>query len=466
MSLRLSVPDLVAATGGRLVVPPGVLAPAAVTGVTTDSRTAAPGDLFVALRGPTTDGHRFVSDAVARGAVLALVSEPSAAEGTAAVVVDDTLRALGAVAGLWRRHLSLRVVGVTGSVGKTTTVALTAGVLEGRFRVARTAESWNAEIGVPLALLGLRAEHQVAVLEMAMRGRGQIRDLALIARPQLGVVTLIGDTHLERLGSHEAIAAAKAELLESLPEDGVAIVNADDPWTPRLLRGVRCRVLRAGLAADAEVRASAVAPSRAGMTFTLHAGGAQVQTALPLPGRHQVYNAVLAAAVGVALGLSLPEVAAGLGRARPPRMRQQVVTVAETLVIDDSYNASPQSMQAAFDVLVQVGGARRRVLVLGEMRELGPQAHEMHRAVGRSAAALRPAFLLAVGPAARGYLEGAMAAGVPAEILAWVPDVQAALPLLRSAVRPGDVVLVKGSRAVEMEHLVAGLGAREPAGSP
>jgi UDP-N-acetylmuramoyl-tripeptide--D-alanyl-D-alanine ligase len=466
VSVRLAVEDLVAATGGRLVVPPGSAAPAAVTGVTTDSRTAAPGDLFVALRGTTTDGHRFVEDAAARGAVLALVSEPTAARGRPAIVVDDTLQALGAVAALWRRQLTPIVVGITGSVGKTTTVAMTAHVLERRFRVARTAEAWNAELGVPLALLGLRPDHEVAVLEMAMRGRGQLRALAAMARPQLGVVTLIGDTHLELLGSREAIAAAKAELLESLPEDGVAIVNADDPWTPRVLRDVRCRVLRAGLGPDAEIRAGAAAPTDGGMRFTLHGGGAQAEVLLPLPGRHQVQNAVLAAAVGVALGLPLAEVAAGLGRVRPPTMRQQVVVVDDVLVIDDSYNASPQSMQAALEVLAQVGGTRRRVLVLGEMRELGPRAHELHRDVGRAAAAVRPAVLLAVGHAARGYVEGALAAGMPADALVWVPDVESALPLVRGAVRPGDAVLIKGSRAVAMERLVAGLGARQPAGSP
>lgn len=459
------VNDLVAATGGRLVVPPGGAVPAAVTGVTIDSRTAAPGNLFVALRGTTTDGHRFVDDAAARGAVLALVSEPPAARGLPAIVVDDTLRALGAVAALWRRQLAPVVVGITGSVGKTTTVALTAHVLARRWRVARTAESWNAELGVPLALLGLRPHHEVAVLEMAMRGRGQIRALAAMARPQLGVVTLIGDTHLELLGSHEAIAAAKAELLESLPDDGLAIVNADDPWTPRVLRDVRSRVLRAGLGPDADVRATAVAPAGDGMRFVLHGGGEQAEVLLPLPGRHQVQNAVLAAAVGVALGLPVAEVAAGLRQARPPAMRQQVVLIDDVLVVDDSYNASPQSMRAAFEVLDQVSGARRRVLVLGEMRELGPQAHELHRDVGRAAAAVRPAVLLAVGPAARGYVEGAMAAGMPADALVWVPDVEAALPVVRGMVRAGDAVLIKGSRAVAMERLVAGLGAGAPAGS-
>ncbi|MDR7483794.1 MAG: UDP-N-acetylmuramoyl-tripeptide--D-alanyl-D-alanine ligase [Armatimonadota bacterium] len=459
MSLRLAVHDLVAATGGRLAVPPGVSVPDAITGVTTDSRQAAPGDLFVALRGPHTDGHRFVADAARRGAALALVSDPSAADGPA-LVVPDTLRALGAVAALYRRSLNLTVIGITGSVGKTTTVGLCAEVLAARYRVVRSAESWNAELGVALTLLGLQASDEVAVIEMAMRGAGQIRELVEMARPRIGAVTVIGDSHLELLGSRERIAAAKAELLEGLPPDGVAVVNADDPLTARLVRDVRCAVVRFGLGPQADVRASDIAPAEGATRFILHMGGSSHEVCLPLAGTHQVHNALVAAAVAGVMGVAGPQIAAGLARARPATMRQEVTIVGEVLLVDDSYNASPQSMTAAFEVVRQVGGQRRRVLALGEMRELGPQSREFHRGVGQEAAALSPAFLLAVGPHASWYLEGAAAAGLVQQAMAHVGTVHEAIPLLCRFLRAGDVLLVKGSRAIAMEHLVAALRAR------
>jgi UDP-N-acetylmuramoyl-tripeptide--D-alanyl-D-alanine ligase len=464
VGMRLDVAAIASATGGRLVVLPGTAAPSVVTGVSTDSRTVSPGDLFVALRGPRTDGHRYVADAMARGAVLAVVSDASAARGPA-IVVPDTLRALGAIAALHRRTLATLVVGITGSVGKTTTVGMCATLLAERFATARSAESWNAEIGVALTLLGLRARHHVAVIEMAMRGLGQIRALAEMALPRIGAVTTIGEAHLELLGSRENIAAAKAELLEHLPPDGVAIVNADDPWTPRLIRDVRCRIVRFGSAPDADVKTTAVRTEATGSRFVLHLGSQSAEAYLPVVGSHQVRNALVAAAVAQALGLSLQEIVAGLARVRVAKMRQEIVGLDDVLLVDDSYNASPQSMTAAFDVVRHAGGTRRRVLALGEMRELGPEAEGFHRRVGEQAAALRPAFLLAVGPNARWYLDGAIGGGLPHEATAWVRTPQEAIPILRGVVRAGDVVLIKGSRAIEMEHLVAALregAARRP----
>lgn len=456
MTVRLAVADLIAATGGQVVLPPGEALPDAVSGVVTDSRLAGPGDLFVALRGPRTDGHRFVADAAARGAALSLVSDAAAACGPA-VVVADSVRALGAIAALHRRTLDTTVVGITGSVGKTTTVALCAAVLATRYAVARSAESWNAEQGVALTLLGLDRSHEVAVIEMAMRGLGQIRELVEMARPRIGAVTNIGDSHLELLGSHANIAAAKAELLEGLPPDGVAIVSADEPWMPRLVRDVRCRVVRVGFSPEADVRATEVVRADGGWRFLLDNGGRRAHVSLPLAGSHQVRNALVAAAVGVVLGLTLDEVAAALARARPTKMRQELLALGDILVIDDAYNASPQSMEAAFEVVAQVGGSRRRVLALGEMRELGPTAPALHRRVGAQAAALGPAFLLAVGPDARWLLEGAIAAGLPSASTGLAETAQDAIPLLHRIVQPGDVVLIKGSRAVEMEYLVEAL---------
>jgi UDP-N-acetylmuramoyl-tripeptide--D-alanyl-D-alanine ligase len=464
VSLRLDVAALLAATRGR-AVPSETALPEAVTGVVTDSRTVSRGDLFVALRGPTADGHAFVADAMARGAALALIADPGAARGPA-IVVDDTLRALGAVAAAHRRAQRAIVIGITGSVGKTTTVGLCASVLERRYEVLRSAPSWNAEQGVALTLLGLRPHHQAAVIEMAMRGLGQIRELVEMAAPRIGAVTNVGDTHLELLGSREQIAAAKAELLEGLPADGVAIVNADEALTERLVRHVRCAVVTVGVARPADVRATEITRSNGGYAFRLRAGGDETPVDLPLPGSHQVRNALVAAAVGRAMDLSLAEIRDGLARARPIRMRQNVVMAGELLLIDDSYNASPQSMAAAFEVLAQVGGRRRRVLALGEMRELGPQSREFHRRVGREAAALAPAFLLAVGPSAGWYLEGAADAGLPLASAAAVTTTDEAVSVLRAVLRPGDVVLVKGSRAIEMERVVRALREGEPVSRP
>lgn len=456
MSLRLAVDDLVAVTGGQLVVPPGALVPPVITGVTTDSRTAAPGDLFVALRGPHADGHRFVADAAARGAALAVIADAAAARGPA-LVVPDSLRALGAIAALHRRTLEPAVIGITGSVGKTTAVGLTATVLADRFAVARSAESWNAELGVALTLLGLRPAHQVAVVEMAMRGIGQLRELVEIARPRIGAVTNIGDTHLELLGSRENIAAAKAELLEGLPPDGVAVVNADEALTDRLVRDVRCPVVTFGLTPQANVRATEITRANGGFTFLLHLDGQRGQAYLPLAGSHQVRNALVAAAVGRVMGLGLPEVIGGLSRVHAVKMRQELLTLGDILLIDDSYNASPQSMAAAFEVVAQVGGRRRRVLALGEMRELGPRSPDFHRRAGQQAAELSPALLLAVGPNARWYLDGAAAAGLPPAAMAHVAGPEDAVPVLQRMLRAGDVVLIKGSRAIEMERVVQAL---------
>jgi UDP-N-acetylmuramoyl-tripeptide--D-alanyl-D-alanine ligase len=465
VSVRLAVADLVAATGGRLLLPAGAQAPLEVSGVTTDSRSAQPGDVFVALRGPRHDGHQFVADAVARGAVLAVIADPAAAAGPA-LLVPDTLRALGALAALHRRTLPTTVVGVTGSVGKTTTVGMCAQVLCERFVTARSAESWNAEIGVALTLLGLEPSHQVAVVEMAMRGLGQIRDLVEMARPRVGAVTTIGETHLELLGSRERIAAAKAELVEGLPADGVAIVNADEAISARLVRDARCRIVRFGMAPQADVRATEVRSSATGCRFTLHLGREAAPVRLPVVGLHQVRNALVAAAVGHALGLSLDEIVGGLARVRAAKMRLEISTVDDVILIDDSYNASPQSMAAAFDVLRQVGGGRRRILALGEMRELGPASWWFHRQVGAQAAALAPALLVAVGEGARAYLDGAEAAGLRTSAVVWAASAREAIPIIRGAVRPGDVVLVKGSRAVEMEHVVAALKAPAITGGP
>jgi UDP-N-acetylmuramoyl-tripeptide--D-alanyl-D-alanine ligase len=450
--MRLTVGEVVRATGGRLLG--AAAADALVTGVSTDTRTLRPGDLFVALPGPRADGHDFIPEAFRRGAAAVLATRAADGAGGPVVQVADGLRALAALARVWRRTLDLLVIGVTGSVGKTTTVAMCAAALGARLRVARTREEWNAEIGVPLAILGLDPGHQAAVIEMAMRGLGQIAELVAVAAPQIGVVTTIGPAHLELLGSIEQIARAKGELIEGLPPDGTAVLNRDDPRVFALRARSRAAVVTYGSAPDADVRAEEVEATARGLRAVIVAAGERAAVTLPALGRHNVVNLLAAAAAARACGLDLAAAAEGLAAYRPPKMRLEPVPAGDVLVINDAYNASPASMEAAFEVLAEVASGRRTVAVLGEMKELGSEAVPLHRAVGSSLARRRPAVLVAVERLGRAIAEGALAAGMPAEAVIPLPSVEAAAERVLGLLRPGDVVLVKGSRALAMERIV------------
>ncbi len=430
-----------------------------ISGVSTDSRTLQAGDLFVPLRGPRADGHDFIADAVRRGAAAALCARPvdGLPPGTVLIRVDDPLRALGRVARAYRRTLTVTVVGVTGSVGKTTTTQLCAAVLARRFTVAATQEDWNAEIGVPLTLLGLMPRHQVVVIEMAMRGSGQIAELVEIAAPSVGVVTSIGESHMEMLGSREDIARAKGELIAGLPPGGVAVLNRDDDLVAGLARLCRGRVITYGLAGPADVTAAHVRFEPEGMAFRLIAAGTRADVRLPAWGRHNVGNALAAAAVGLALGMDVETIAAGAASWSPPKMRLQPIRLGEILVINDAYNSSPTSVRAALDVLEEVGRGRRLIAVLGEMRELGPQSLDLHRAVGGDVARRHLAALLTVGHGAEAIGDGAAEAGMARDRIEHVATVEEAAGRLRALLRGGDVVLIKGSRAVRMEHIVDAL---------
>lgn len=457
--VTLSLAELARAVGAR-VYPPGVerdLQVRTVRGVSTDSRTVQPGDLFVALRGPRTDGHRFIGAAAARGAVgvVAAVLPEEPKPGVPVLLVGDTLRALGAIAARYRRELAAQVVGVTGSVGKTTVVALAAAVLAQRYRVVCSQETWNAEIGVPLTLLRATGDTEVVVAEMAMRGLGQIRELVEMARPRIGVVTNVGETHLGLLGSVERIARAKAELVEGLPPEGTAVLNADDPWTGYLTALAPCRILRFGLSPEAEVRAEQVVAAGRGCTFRLVVGTETAEVHLPLPGRHNVGNALAAAAVGTVLGVPIDALRAGLERAPQPSRRLQVEEVGDLLIINDTYNASPRSVRAALEVLEGLAGGRRRVAILGDMRELGDESPRLHREIGLEAARRGTALILTVGPEASALAEGARQ--VTGSEVFHFPDREAAVALLPALLRPGDVILVKGSRAMGLEAVVEAL---------
>jgi UDP-N-acetylmuramoyl-tripeptide--D-alanyl-D-alanine ligase len=419
-----------------------------------DSRQVQPGDLFFALLGEHRNGHDFVDDALARGAAGLVVERPLDAPPDVAVFqVSDSLSALQRLAAHWRTRHDTRVVGVTGSVGKTTCKELIAAVLGARWRVLKSPANLNTEIGLPLTLLELRPEHERAVLEMAMYGPGEIDLLCRIARPQIGVVTNVGPVHLERLGSVGAIAAAKAELVDALPPDGVAVLNGDDPRVTAMASRTKARVLLYGQSQHCDVRGDDLA-SRGldGISFRLSYEGRDRRVEAHLPGRHHLYAALAAAAVGLAEGMTLTEAAAALRQARP-ELRLRVLSGPNgATVLDDSYNASPQSMLAALDLLGELPG--RRIALLGEMRELGAAEEEGHRQVGERAAACAD-LVLVLGERARPLYEAAQTTGA-AEVR-FLTSTQEAAPVLRDELQPGDYLLVKASRAVGLESVVDAL---------
>ncbi len=467
----LSLKEVVRVTRGRLTGgTPGVV----LTGATLDSRQAEPGDLFIAVVGERADGHHFVRDAFRRGAAAVLVQRwdeevtgPAGEEAPGAVIrVADTAAALGELAAWRRASFNLPVVGVTGSVGKTSTKEMLAAVLATRYRTLKTEGNLNTEFGVPLTLLRLEATHEAAVLEMGMRGPGQIAELCRYGRPKVGVVTNVGPTHLELLGSIENIARAKQELINSLPPDGTAVLNGDDPWCREMAQATRARVLFFGRepAFGPEITAREIQSRGAeGIGFVLVTPRGEAPVELPFPGEHQVKNALAAAGGAYALGLGPLDIATGLGAARNVAGRSQVREYGRVQVIDDTYNASPASTVAALGLLAELATGRK-IAVLGNMLELGDYSDRGHREVGAEAARQGVDLLVTVGQLAAQIAEGARSAGLPADRVVSCAGNPAALAELEPRLRAGDTVLVKGSRGMRMEEIVAGLRRRLEAG--
>lgn len=454
--MELIASQIAAGTGGTVVVGDS---DALATSYTIDSRLARPGACFFALRG-ARDGHEFVRDAGDRGAVVGVVSRPVESGTDLAIVeVDDTLRALTALANVARELLSrAQVVGVTGSVGKTATKDLTAAAL-GRGRVVHASpESFNNETGVPLTLLGAPNDAEVVVAEMGARFEGNIAALADLARPDVGVVTNIGMAHAEHLGGRAGVARVKGELLEALPANGLAVLNADCDATPGLAARTSARVLRAGRAADADVRASRVElDDELRPRFCLESPWGKADAKVGLRGEHQVANAVLAAAVALALDVPIADVVAGLADASAASHRMQLVRTRDgILVLDDSYNSNPMSAAAAVRALARLRVSGRHVAVLGDMLELGEHGDDAHDAIGALAAEAGVDLLVAVGDRREQLAEGARRAHVA---VVTAPDAAAAARVVVEHVRTGDAVLVKASRAVGLERVAEALGA-------
>ena len=476
--MKLTVQEIAQATGGT-VRGDASSDQVVASGVVWDSRKVVPGSLYVALPGERVDGHDFAAAAVSAGAVAVLATR-EVEVAAPVIIVEDGMRAITDLAAYWRGRLKGTVIGLTGSTGKTTTKGLVRDVLSAAGSVVATVANQNNELGVPVTLLAADEDTDFVVVEMGMRGLGQIQALCNIVKPDWGLVTNVGESHIELLGSRENIARAKGELFAALPEGGIAFANAADEYAEALLafagieeRGIRVvffgnkqgepgesqepqggpearcdRVWASGIVLDAEGRPS----------FTMHAGDDFAECLLELRGVHNVSNACSAAAVGLAAGLTLQQCCAALAKAQPEKGRQRIVrTQAGVTVIDDAYNANPDSMRAALATLAALDVSGRRIAVLGDMGELGTFATECHERVGIMAAAAKLDYLLCVGELSERIALAATDAGMPFASVRHTATVDAALIELKSLVEPGDAVLVKASHFMEFDRIVEGL---------
>lgn len=448
--------DVVNATRGELVS--GDIE-TKLTSVSTDTRTIAPGSLFVALTGENSDGHKFLADALGKGAAGVVVSRKVEAQ-CLAIRVPDTLLALGDIAAFYRNKFAPTVVGVTGSVGKTTTKEMIAAVAAAGGPVLKNEGNFNNEIGLPLTLLNLASRHKTAVVEMAMRGAGQIDYLARIARPSIGVITNIHMSHIELLGSLDAIADAKGELLDHLPGDGAAILNADDSYFDYLRRRANCRVVAFGEGPQSQVRAtSSGIDSKGCCHFAVETPTGSFDVHIPVPGEHNIKDALAAIAVGEELGIAHEDIKSALAGFKAPEKRSNVIPSRRGFVVlDDTYNASPASMKSALKTISMMEG-ERKIAVLGDMLELGEHAVQVHMEIGQAVKDYGIDSLFTVGELARVIARGAIDAGMPISAVTEFEDSAQAAKEVPAKVRERDVVLVKGSRAIKMERIVEGLNA-------
>lgn len=446
----------------------------AISDAVVDSRLVTPGALFVAMKGEQVDGHDYVPDAFARGAVAAIVEQdldgdltlldlrepglatlPSALSHPICLRVQSSMDALQSAAKFWRSKFDLRVIGITGSVGKSTTKELAADVLSQEFRTIRSPGNMNNEIGLPLSLLGLTGVHERAVLEMGFYIPGEIASLCEIAKPQVGIVTNISQVHLERAGSMEAIVQGKGELVEALPAgpEGVAILNFDDDRVRALAGRTKARIFYYGLSPDADLWVSDVEGlGLDGLRCVIHFEGEELHLRVPLLGRHSVHTVMRAAAVGLIEGLDWGAIVRGL---QNPRSQLRLVTVhgpGGAVILDDTYNAAPPSVLAALNLLDDLDG--RKWAVLGDMLELGEYEETGHRRVGARAAEVAD-FLVTVGERARWIADEAIASGLSSERVVALETSDEAIEYLEERISAGDVVLVKGSRGVELDRVVS-----------
>jgi UDP-N-acetylmuramoyl-tripeptide--D-alanyl-D-alanine ligase len=442
-----------------------------ITEAVIDSRQVIPGSLFVAIPGEHADGHDFIDDAFKRGASFALIQQDvddsfqtiDLRTGfqsdsifdlplTLCLRVENTVTALQQIARFWRRKLDLRVIGITGSVGKSTTKELVAEVLSQRYRTLKSLGNLNNEIGLPLSILKLSSGYQRAVLEMGFYVPGEIDFLCDIALPQVGVVTNIGTVHAERAGSQEAIAQGKSELVQALPEDGVAILNFDDPWVRKMEEKTRAQVFFYGLSAESDLWADNVEGlGLEGIRFRLHYKRETLHIRVPLIGRHSVHTALRAAAVGLVEGLTWQEIFEGLILGYTQLRLVAVRSKTGALILDDTYNASPESMLAALNLLDELEG--RKIAVLGDMLELGQYERQGHEMVGLRAAQVAD-ILLTLGTRAKMIAKAARRSGLRASSVSEFEELDSIVDWLNENLSENDSVLIKGSHGLRMDRIV------------
>lgn len=466
----ITLKDIVQALSGKTFNQPGPM----ITEAVIDSRKAIPGSLFIALKGERSDGHRYIDDAFKKGAQIALVHEDSSEihrvmdlrgfpdikpekmpETPFCLRVEDTLTALQYIAKWWRDRLLLRVVGITGSVGKSSTKELVTEVLNQKYRTFKNPGNYNNEIGLPLTLLNISHGYERLVLEMGFYYPGEISFLCEIAQPEIGIVTNVGTVHAERAGSQEIIAAGKAELVHSLPEapDGTAVLNYDDPFVQAMAAESKAEVFFYGLNPKADIWADEIqGKGLKGIEFRMHYKGKSMKLEVPMLGRHSVQTILRASAVGFTEGLTWDEVAEGLTTSNTQLRLVAIQTRSGALILDDTYNATPESTIAALDLLNELKG--QKIAVLGDMLELGQYEELGHQQVGRRAAEV-VSHLIAVGQRGRTIAETAKAEGLPPTAVTWVEDAIQAADVLKYNLHEGDVVLIKGSHDLRMDRISA-----------
>ncbi len=448
----MTVQELLEATGGRLLAgsPEQTF-----TAVETDSRAIHAGALFVALRGEKTDGHKYVAGALAAGAEGCLVVDPvnTVAEGKFCVQVPDTLLAIGEVARAYKAKFDIPVVGITGSVGKTTTKDMVAAVLGKKYKVLKTEGNFNNELGLPLTLFRLTREHQICVLEMGMNHFGEIDYLTKIVRPDVAVITNIGDAHIENLGSRANILKAKSEIFNYMESGSLAVLNGDDPLLRGLEGQIAPNIVFCGEDHQPPYEAKIIKQlGSKGMSCTVKTPAAEFTVTVPALGNHMIYPVLMACAIGEKFGMTGEEMKAGVEAFVPTKMRMNVIRQGDVTILDDAYNANPQSMRAALEVLSQTDGTYRAA-VLGDMFELGVLGPDLHRCVGEFAGAVGNIdALLAVGDLAWNLYDGANQSDLPNVFYA--KDKASAMAMLPELVRPGAVILVKASRGMHFEEIV------------
>jgi len=429
---------------------------AVVEKVSTDTRTLTEGSLFVAIRGEKFDGHSFIGEALRKGARIVISEEEYPVNGDETViVVEDTVKALGDLARNYIRSFDITVIGITGSVGKTTTKEMIAQVLSTQYNVHKSMGNFNNHIGLPLSVLNLDRSHSVAVFEMGMSALGEIDYLSRIIQPDIGIITNIGISHIEKLGSRQNIMRAKLEIINGMKENGVLILNGDDELLSGLEGLLPMPVVFYGINENCDVKGyGIVSMGEKGVRFTVNIRNRDVDIFLPVPGIHNVSDALAAIACAVELGITDENIQKGLIRYSSEKMRLNIMEYGNVKVINDTYNAAPSSVMAALSVLREISGERRSIAVLGDMLELGEYACEAHKSVGVRVAHENICYLVAIGELARDYVTGATEAGMDKSRTVHFSDPEKAVDFLKELIKPDDVILFKGSRGMQLDRII------------